>query len=664
MNNKLYNIIERSKVKNIYFVLIFLILALHSMIFMSFDDYAYATLTYGIGNKINSIGDMSYPWKDILIYLQEIYQVWAGRILGHGMLIASLKGGEWVIQLIQTMIIFVIIVYGVKVFLPGKNFKQKIVACIALFFCIPVYIAKLSVFWYAASTLYLWPFMFFILALYILENKKHVFGIFALAILGICAGLSQEQVGLSFLVYLMSDIIFDKFINKNEINKKKLYLLMCVFVGFIILFIAPGNFVRLNGDVNSSISNMSLISKLFKAVKVLLINLTSFHRTFIFNVLIILLTFNLNKVKEVGCSIKIKKISKICMAILVCSQVLSLIDVRFYQHIIIGIVIPIQLITMIGATFILALCFKKQRVLLLLLGGLSSLIPVLVSPYFVDRMLLPLNIYYIFLIINLLFNYLDGGKCINNIMYISILIFGGICYILTFKGYFDNSIPKNINNHILKEVAKQQAIGKPLDKVILYKNLNEIYTGTQPYEVDYTDWIKSYYGVSSEIDIDYMPLPNVNKFKLVLHLIKGGELSELYGLEALDENTEIEDISAIGIYPKEQIEGKNFYWISDYMSIIMNTPKDKTLRIRLENPEQIFSSYIGLKPCIKIKVDGQEIESIYLNEGDQEIKVSLEHIQDSNFKLEIEGNISFIPSQLGESLDSRELLTKVIYIGP
>ena len=73
-NKKIYAIIPYV-IFTIYFILL---LWQHQYVYMYFDDYGYASLTY---NYMGGSGGTSYSFMDIIRYLRWHYFEWGGRVL-------------------------------------------------------------------------------------------------------------------------------------------------------------------------------------------------------------------------------------------------------------------------------------------------------------------------------------------------------------------------------------------------------------------------------------------------------------------------------------------------------------------------------------------------------------------------------------------------------
>jgi len=656
------------------------ILFLQSMIFMSFDDYGYAALKYVIGNKFNPNGGMDYSTIDILRFLKETYFQWSGRILGQFMLIKSLQIGEWFIKLMQAIIIFITLIMSTKVFCNNENYNKKIVFMTAIFFCIPVSIMKLSLFWYAASTIYFWPFMFFVLGLYLIEREvskqKKMLILILIFILGIMSGLSQEQVGLAFCSCMFIVILWN-YIIKNKLNfSREVLFFVGIVIGYIILIIAPGNVVRMSDRSSGGMLEKNIILVIYNALKMLLPNLILVSKSLIYNFIVAFTIFLLYKRKfKINW---IEKSKQLVLVLLLFTQILLLIDISQYHKIVLYGAQISNIIILVMGILMIALLYEDKKLAGLIVASVSSLIPILASPYFVDRMLLPIYVCYVFIFAILLDKTIlqDQNNIIGwkKVLCYIILIMGLTGYLCMIYGYFENSIPKNINNKIIKEAKKDIDEGKEISTIYLYRNINEMYTGTQPYELDYTSDIKSCYGIPQKVTMVFELFPVDNPWKALYLVLKGGneELQRLRSVSEVNAMDNSEDISNLlfGFYNLEKYSDHAFYWAQKETKCNLKNDKitENGLKIILDVPkDNILQANTNLEYIeAKIYINDNFVKNVQLEEGKQEIKVKaqeLPKVGDNIYKIELKSQFDFSPNEIGLNSDSRRFFAKIYYIG-
>ena len=666
----------RKKEIGILVVIFLAILILQSMIFMSFDDYGYATISYAVGNQFNPNGGVDYSFFDVLKFLKATYMIWAGRIFDQFLLIECLKNGERFIQLIQTIVIFFTIFFTVKVFSKKENFIRNFVLVTMMFFSIPIIITKLSLFWYCASVIYFWPFLFFVLGLFLLKRKDwrktNSFYKIILLALGIISGWSQEQVGMAFCAFMFTTICWEYIFDNKNINKNKILFFIGNIIGYSILMIAPGNFARMSTD-----SDKNFLLNSFEVVKELIWNFKYINNNIVYISIIAFLLILLNS--RISKKESVEKLKKVSMIIIILTQIIIMIskftDIGKINY----IALIFHFLFMIFAIIIYIVLYKDKIIAELSCAAIASLIPVFISPYFVHRMLFPIYYINIIILLVLLENFqanIENVKYINikNVMLYMILLVGVIRYSLTLYGYFENSIPKNINNKILREAKQKIDQGELIDTIYLYKNMNERYTGTQPYEVDYTGSIKNYFQIPQNVNISFESFPQDNPIKALNIInkkgIKGLENSTF--IKEIDGLNNKKDLSKLlkGFYSLEVYQNNSFYWVQKNIECKLknNLITKNGIKIKFNaDKEKLLKSNPDLKQIkIKIIVNGNEVKEVNIIGGDQQINIQpneFELTSDNLYKIELQSNCDFSPKEIGIGDDGRRLFAQVYYIG-
>ena len=663
--------------KSLSMLIIFLsIILLQSMIFMSFDDYGYATISYAVGNQFNPNGGVDYSFFDVLKFLKATYMIWAGRIFDQFLLIECLKNGERFIQLIQTIVIFFTIFFTVKVFSKKENFIRNFVLVTMMFFSIPIIITKLSLFWYCASVIYFWPFLFFVLGLFLLKRKDwrktNSFYKIILLALGIISGWSQEQVGMAFCVFMFTTICWEYIFDNKNINKNKILFFIGNIIGYSILMIAPGNFARMSTD-----SDKNFLLNSFEVVKELIWNFKYINNNIVYISIIAFLLILLNS--RISKKESVEKLKKVSMIIIILTQIIIMIskftDIGKINY----IALIFHFLFMIFAIIIYIVLYKDKIIAALSCAAVASLIPILISPYFVHRMLFPIYYINIIILLVLLENVQVNVEAIKyikikNVMLYMILLVGVIKYSLTVYGYFENSIPKNINNKILREAKQKIDQGGAVDTIYLYKNMNERYTGTQPYEVDYTGSIKNYFKIPQNVNISFEPFPEDNPIKALKIINKKG-------IEGLENSTFIKEIDGLnskkdlskflkGFYGLEVYENESFYWVQKNIECKLENDliSKNGLKIKFNvNKENLLKNNPDLKHIKwKIRINGIEVKEVDIMGGNQQISLHPNEFriaQDNVYKIELQSNCDFSPKEIGNGDDGRRLFAQVYYIG-
>lgn len=486
-----------------YIILFFMIFAVHQFIFMYHDDYGYVSLTYGV-SSINDQG-MDYPFYKIFEYLSWHYNNWGGRVVGFFLSISLLKLGLGWYQFAQSIVVFAVLCLIYKHFsLTSGKSLYKLIAISGLFFLIPITITNESLYWATASVLYFWPFLYFFAGLNIAENKKisNVFKITLLVICGVLAGWSQEQMGAAFICYLLLTVVIDRVCNKS-FNAMKIVFLLSTTVGFVLLMVAPGNYVRLDDPSSSILAGKSTVDILLMNIPVLLQKLEMLNNTLIYQIFLIFMLLAVFMIR-LGRS---KKAMLICTIIAASSHLLILsYDITLYPTLIKYILLCIHICSVISMLYLLSREKNEYGVIVVYISGLVSLLPMLIAPYFPDRSLLPVLMFIIictFIVLQKSFEFLDKNVVKVVIWVLAILSVMNYLYVLI--GYIDNSMANRENNKILRNASIEIENGAELSSILLYKNANERFTGAPPYLVTYTQyWIKDYYSIPDSVNLVYL----------------------------------------------------------------------------------------------------------------------------------------------------------------
>lgn len=226
------------------FVLIYLLNRIYPL---SLDDWDYSFI-HGASElkKVSSI-------SDIFISQYNHYFSWGGRSVVHFIAQFLLMQKIWVMDLLNTMayVICLIFMYRISNINKKTNCYLFFYINLAFWFLLPEFSS--SVFWIVGSSNYLWGsllrivFLFPFCVYFINTDDRKYRDTFIKCILffvfGIIAGWTNENTALGMLFLLACLLIYLK-MNKQPIPKWFLFGLLGAIVGYVIMFVAPGNFVR------------------------------------------------------------------------------------------------------------------------------------------------------------------------------------------------------------------------------------------------------------------------------------------------------------------------------------------------------------------------------------------------------------------------------------
>ena len=221
------------------------------------DDYTYM-YKYDNFERIKNIRDIFFSMKDH-------YFLWGGRVLAHSLASVFLLLPKNIFNICNS-IMYTIFIY--MIYLIGRrnnkdNYNYLFIIHLLIWF-INISFGEVTL-WLTGSCNYLWTSVIILLFLYLFhkENKN----VIIFSILGILAGMCNENFSLSIIFVCILFVIF----NKNYRNKNNYIGIIFLIIGYLFLFLAPGNFIRASAGVNNIITITQKILYLIKVFSLLII---------------------------------------------------------------------------------------------------------------------------------------------------------------------------------------------------------------------------------------------------------------------------------------------------------------------------------------------------------------------------------------------------------
>lgn len=211
---------------------------------LSADDYSYKFI-YGTFDLVENIGD-------IITSQITHYFTWGGRSIVHFLVQLFLMFDKCIFNVCNAgmYIISILLIY------LNITGKFKIDNRLLFFTSILFYILQPIIFetnlWLTGSLNYMWGFFFVLLCLLpfrmYIENKDCKFlnsnmCMIIMFVIGILAGWSNENTAAALVGVIITFLIIYKFIIKR-IPKFSISACIGSIIGFLIMILAPGNFVR------------------------------------------------------------------------------------------------------------------------------------------------------------------------------------------------------------------------------------------------------------------------------------------------------------------------------------------------------------------------------------------------------------------------------------
>lgn len=220
------------------------------------DDYSYSL---GLDDtKINS-------FMDIINYQWWHYFNWGGRSVAHTIAQFLLLFPKTIFNMINPLI-YTCLIY--LIYLHAKGNKESnplflLLIHLGLWFLLPVF--GQTCLWLVGSCNYLWTSVIILWFLWIYRNKESnpsIIKLIGIFILGFLAGWTNENTSAGLIVILLGYIIMQKVCSKKEkIQKIQIVGLIGTILGFLVMILAPGNFVRTTAFQDNSFFLVKIIKR-------------------------------------------------------------------------------------------------------------------------------------------------------------------------------------------------------------------------------------------------------------------------------------------------------------------------------------------------------------------------------------------------------------------
>ena len=505
-------IIKRLLLLSIFVIFFILLLFQHNVIEMYFDDFGNASLSYG--QESPNIKGTNFTFLQLINWDIMIYNTWGGRILYATLfLIPMLKNGIKLYMILQCIVIILLFYIFFKIVKKVTNHESAFIPLISmiLYMMIDINYVRDGLYWASASVLYLWPLLptFTFIYLYIkisekiIKNEKIKYYLYLpiMMLLNFFATFSHEQIGISIIVFITL-YSFIKYKKRIKIFLKLLIPnLITALVGYILLFAAPGNWVRL--DSNVAFAKLSAFEKIKLNLPIIIKNIFA-DKLMIFMIIltfVFLATFIISY-KEMNLKRKHCVIGS-GIFLLITIICLALKKHFIYATIIYGII----WIIFIGMLMIYYF-YKTNRLELISIpiSGCSTIFCLVFSPVLGLRTSIPFMFFIFLLILIFIGDLLEKSNTLSKILIlitiIPFLIYGITNYSKIYNGYMNNYGIEELNFKILSSYEENDG------KVIkLYKSENPLYGYVRSYERPENDhWIKDYFDIPQDVVFDWIDI--------------------------------------------------------------------------------------------------------------------------------------------------------------
>lgn len=258
---KKINLSKRKQIILILICIFVMMLLLNILTPLLADDFSYS---------FNTDGEKLSSFLDVLDYQVTHYFQWGGRTVAHTIAQVFLLFPKIFFSIMNTFV-YVLLVYLIYLHSKGFNKEEKLAILIlihfGLWFLLPVF--GQTCFWLIGSCNYLWTTTLILLFLWIIRNssqKESILKTIAMFLFGIIVGWTNENTAFGLIIITIGTLMISKKENKKtKILKHQLSGLIGSIIGFIILIIAPGNFVRSNVLKDETFIIVKLIKRVIDA---------------------------------------------------------------------------------------------------------------------------------------------------------------------------------------------------------------------------------------------------------------------------------------------------------------------------------------------------------------------------------------------------------------
>ena len=500
----------------------------YSYVYLSHDDYGYATLSYVYWEE--GMWGQNFTTEQLVHYLTEHYNRWGGRVLSFAQSILLLREGLDVTRGFHALTLCATFLMAFLFAQNGKKTKLLPVSalfCVALFGFVGREVALGGFYWYIAAILYTVPVLYIFIGLWLmyimlLDNRKgflltvsKILMLPLATVIMFFAGFSMEQTGIFAVVSAAALLCYSSFIRKNPLTL--IYgvpPLISSLIGCHIMLMAKGNLSRKNGSeiyyalpftkqILQSAEN--IVSTLFCKDNILILLLIS--AVTVFSALLIIK--------------RRKNIFSILWGIIASLLSVSALYCGFsgLNEGNIAIMLWINLFAFAITVTIWLLGNKTKQdglIWVIFLGGLASQASCLISPLFHQRCLV-MFYFALFVVAVRLFNeVLVKTEEINKIailktvtIALTVVILGSVGAGRIYNGFKENNRVQDYNHRLLTVTGiMYDEYGIVTETLPLMRLKDETFTGsTMPYDRDLIkDWMKIYYRLPKHLtyaDFEY-----------------------------------------------------------------------------------------------------------------------------------------------------------------
>ena len=149
-----------------FFIFFILMVKQYLNVFVYFDDYGFASLSYS--NSIEGVNGLDFNLKQLLKFLYMYYMDWGGRVISFGTEALLLKNGVIVMQLFMAIAVTSIMFFTYKIIqlYPSKNKWFTAIGICSLYGLLHIGMLRDSFYWYTSAVIYVMPFFPYLIGVF------------------------------------------------------------------------------------------------------------------------------------------------------------------------------------------------------------------------------------------------------------------------------------------------------------------------------------------------------------------------------------------------------------------------------------------------------------------------------------------------------------------
>lgn len=215
--------------------------AQHGLVFFYHDDFGLSVLDY-VGS-VSGFTGTEYTQAQLFEFLYGMYMNWSGRIAAFYLQINLSKYGVEFVRIFQVFVIVLVFWSALLVATRRGLFQPLIIVPLLYYISLPVFSVAGGLYWFSASSGYLWGVPFFFYAIYFILTRG-IIDFTSSSLLAFSSGF-HELLGIAVIIFLLLYLIifWERQFRRYSLTLN--FITVCfVLLPALAFFLAPGNFAR------------------------------------------------------------------------------------------------------------------------------------------------------------------------------------------------------------------------------------------------------------------------------------------------------------------------------------------------------------------------------------------------------------------------------------